>query len=113
MTESSYAQRDPSTDPATDGSARPSMRSVYDEVDWSATHLGPRDSWPALLRLLVDLCLDSEFPVQISWGPDLLVLYNDAYIRCSAQRNTHGHSVDRQARWARTSGQPARNICTR
>jgi signal transduction histidine kinase/DNA-binding response OmpR family regulator len=80
MTESSYAQRDPSTDPATDGSARPSMRSVYDEVDWSATHLGQRDSWPALLRLLVDLCLDSEFPVQISWGPDLLVLYNDAYI---------------------------------
>jgi signal transduction histidine kinase/DNA-binding response OmpR family regulator len=80
MTESSYAQRDPSTDPATDGSARPSMRSVYDEVDWSATHLGPRDSWPALLHLLVDLCLDSEFPVQISWGPDLLVLYNDAYV---------------------------------
>ncbi|HET9560724.1 MAG TPA: response regulator, partial [Propionibacteriaceae bacterium] len=33
-----------------------------------------------LLRLLVDLCLDSEFPVQISWGPDLIVLYNDAYI---------------------------------
>jgi signal transduction histidine kinase/DNA-binding response OmpR family regulator len=56
------------------------MRSVYDEVDWSATHLGPRDSWPALLHLLVDLCLDSEFPVQISWGPDLLVLYNDAYV---------------------------------
>ena len=81
MTESSDVQRDPSTDPVADGSAdRPSMRSVYDEVDWSATPLGPRDSWPALLRLLVDLCLDSEFPVQISWGPDLLVLYNDAYI---------------------------------
>ena len=81
MTESSYAQRDPSTDPATDGSAaHSSMRSVYDEVDWSVTPLGPRDSWPALLRLLVDLCLDSEFPVQVSWGPDLLMLYNDAYI---------------------------------
>ena len=81
MTESSYAQRDLSTNPAADDStARPSMRSVYDEVDWSATPLGPRDSWPALLRLLVDLCLDSEFPVQVSWGPDLLMLYNDAYI---------------------------------
>jgi signal transduction histidine kinase/DNA-binding response OmpR family regulator len=81
MTESSYAQRGPSTDPATDGSAaRPSMRLVYDELDWSATPLGPRESWPALLRLLVDLCLDSEFPVQVSWGPDLLVLYNDAYV---------------------------------
>ncbi|HEX5907896.1 MAG TPA: HAMP domain-containing sensor histidine kinase, partial [Propionibacteriaceae bacterium] len=56
------------------------MRAVYNQVDWSATPLGPRDSWPALLRLVVDLCLDSEFPVQISWGPDLLVLYNEAYI---------------------------------
>jgi signal transduction histidine kinase/DNA-binding response OmpR family regulator len=81
MTESSSAQRDPSTEPAADGSAtRPSMRSVYEAMDWSATPLGPRDSWPALLRLLVDLCLDSEFPVQVSWGPDLLMLYNDAYI---------------------------------
>jgi signal transduction histidine kinase/DNA-binding response OmpR family regulator len=56
------------------------MRLVYDQLDWSATALGPPETWPALLRLLVDLCLDSEFPVQISWGPDLLVLYNDAYI---------------------------------
>jgi signal transduction histidine kinase/DNA-binding response OmpR family regulator len=56
------------------------MRSIYEQLDWSATPLGPRDSWPALLRLLVDLCLDSEFPVQISWGSELLVLYNDAYI---------------------------------
>jgi signal transduction histidine kinase/DNA-binding response OmpR family regulator len=81
MTESSYAQRDPSTDADADGSAsRSSMRSVYDEVDWSTTPLGRRESWPALLRLLVDLCLDSEFPVQVSWGPDLLMLYNDAYI---------------------------------
>ena len=57
-----------------------SMRVLHEQLDWSATPLGPRDSWPGLLRLLVDLCLDSEFPVQISWGPDLIVLYNDAYI---------------------------------
>jgi signal transduction histidine kinase/DNA-binding response OmpR family regulator len=57
-----------------------SMRAVYDQVDWAATALGPRETWPGRLRLLVDLCLDSEFPVQISWGPDLLVLYNDAYV---------------------------------
>jgi hypothetical protein len=56
------------------------MRLVYERLDWSVTPLGPQESWPGLLRLVVDLCLDSEFPVQISWGPDLLVLYNDAYI---------------------------------
>jgi signal transduction histidine kinase/DNA-binding response OmpR family regulator len=81
MTESFDAQEEPTVDLSSGGSSnRASMRAVYDEVDWSATPLGPRDTWPALLRLLVDLCLDSEFPVQISWGPDLLVLYNRAYI---------------------------------
>ena len=67
------AQRESSSDST--GESAPmerSMRSVYEQLDWSATALGPRDSWPGLLRLLVDLCLDSEFPVQISWGPDLL-----------------------------------------
>jgi signal transduction histidine kinase/DNA-binding response OmpR family regulator len=74
-------ERDTSADSSGDGSLTgPPIRSVYEQLDWSATALGPRDSWPALLRLLVDLCLDSEFPVQISWGPELLVLYNDAYI---------------------------------
>lgn len=81
MTESSFAQQQSPTDPSADGAITLSfMRAVYNQVDWSATPLGPQDSWPALLRLVVDLCLDSEFPVQISWGPDLLVLYNEAYI---------------------------------
>jgi signal transduction histidine kinase/DNA-binding response OmpR family regulator len=81
MTESSYAQQQSLADPSADGATTLSfMRGVYDEVDWSATPLGPQDAWPALLRLVVDLCLDSDFPVQVSWGPDLLLLYNEAYI---------------------------------
>jgi signal transduction histidine kinase/DNA-binding response OmpR family regulator len=74
-------ERDSSADSPGDGSPTGlPIRSLYEQIDWSATALGPRDSWPELLRLLVDLCLDSEFPVQISWGPDLLLLYNEAYI---------------------------------
>jgi signal transduction histidine kinase/DNA-binding response OmpR family regulator len=81
MTESFDAQEEPTVDLSAAGSSGgKSMRAVYDQVDWAATPLGPQETWPALLRLLVDLCLDSEFPVQICWGPDLLVLYNDAYI---------------------------------
>ena len=81
LTESLGVERDSSIDlPGDSSPTAHSMRLVYERLDWSATPLGPRDSWPALLRLVVDLCLDSEFPVQISWGPDLLVLYNDAYI---------------------------------
>jgi signal transduction histidine kinase/DNA-binding response OmpR family regulator len=95
MTESFGAQEEPTVDPSAGGSPSgaevqhgvttpleptASIRAVYDQVDWGATALGPRETWPGRLRLLVDLCLDSEFPVQISWGPDLLVLYNDAYV---------------------------------
>jgi hypothetical protein len=112
MAESSFAQRDFAADALGDASVtRSSMRSVYDNVDWSSTALGPRDSWPALLRLLVDLCLDSEFPVQIGWGPDLLMLYNDSYIPLLG--STRGHSADRQAKWAHICGRRARNICAR
>jgi signal transduction histidine kinase/DNA-binding response OmpR family regulator len=81
MTESSGAAEEqtppPPTDRAWDGAA---MRSVYHQVDWSGTALGPQETWPALLRLVTDLCLDSDSPVQIGWGPDLLMLYNEAYI---------------------------------
>ncbi len=82
MTESLDIRRESLIDSPGDCSQTggPAIRLVYDQLDWSATPLGPRETWPALLRLLVDLCLDSEFPVQISWGPELPVLYNDAYI---------------------------------
>ena len=82
MTESSDAAQEPTAPPPTDGAwdGAAAMRSVYRQVDWSATALGPQETWPALLRLVADLCLDSDAPVLIGWGPDLLMLYNEAYI---------------------------------
>ncbi len=55
------------------------MRALFRSTDWSATPLGPVSSWPPILRLMVDVCLDSGFPVLINWGPDLIALYNDAF----------------------------------
>ena len=82
MTESSDAAQEATAPPPTDGAwdGAAAMRSVYQQVDWSATALGPQETWPALLRLVADLCLDSDSPVLIGWGPDLLMLYNEAYI---------------------------------
>jgi len=49
--------------------------------DWSATSVGPMSSWPDSLRSAVSLCVRSQFPTIIHWGwPDLVVLYNDAFI---------------------------------
>jgi PAS domain S-box-containing protein len=46
--------------------------------DWSSTPLGPIGSWPASLRSAVRLCLRSRFQLAIYWGPELILLYNDA-----------------------------------
>jgi formate hydrogenlyase transcriptional activator len=49
--------------------------------DWAATPLGPLCDWPQPLRSAVSLCVRSKFPIIIHWGwPDLVVLYNDAFI---------------------------------
>jgi formate hydrogenlyase transcriptional activator len=49
--------------------------------DWATTPLGPLCDWPQALRSAVSLCVRSQFPIIIHWGwPDLVVLYNDAFI---------------------------------
>jgi PAS domain-containing protein len=47
--------------------------------DWSTSALGPPDGWPPALRTIVDLLLQSRFPMFVAWGADLGFLYNDAY----------------------------------
>ncbi|HJV43275.1 sensor histidine kinase [Caulobacter sp.] len=47
--------------------------------DWSTTPLGPMDSWSPSLRLAVDMILATNFPMALRWGPELVLIYNDAY----------------------------------
>ena len=55
------------------------MGALIRSMDWSATPLGPLDSWPQSLRTSVSLCLSSTFPILVAWGPDDIQIYNDAY----------------------------------
>jgi len=48
-------------------------------MDWSHTPLGAIASWPQSLRTTVNLCLASDLPICIIWGPELVQLYNDGY----------------------------------
>ncbi|MGY2398371.1 GAF domain-containing protein [Pseudomonas sp. SDO5271_S396] len=48
--------------------------------DWSNTPLGPLEQWPDVLKTTVALCFASSFPQSIVWGPQLTMLYNDAFI---------------------------------
>ncbi len=47
--------------------------------DWSATALGPIETWPAALHVLLDTLLDAPLPMCILWGNAGLQLYNDAH----------------------------------
>lgn len=57
--------------------------------DWAATPLGPPESWPQSLRSVVSVCLNSPLLGSVFWGPELLMLYNDAYVPTLADRHPH------------------------
>lgn len=47
--------------------------------DWGKSPLGPVSDWPQSLRTSISICLSSAFPILVWWGPELVMLYNDAY----------------------------------
>src|ERR1700728_620018 len=48
--------------------------------DWAATPLGAIDRWSETLIATVNLMLHSPFPTILSWGPEMVFLYNDAAV---------------------------------
>ena len=55
--------------------------------DWAATPLGPPETWPQSLRSVLSACLNSPMLGTILWGPELRMLYNDAYVPSMADRH--------------------------
>jgi hypothetical protein len=49
------------------------------EFDWASSPLGPPRLWPESLQTACRICLTSPSPVLLWWGPQRLMLYNDAY----------------------------------
>ncbi|MGD0629529.1 MAG: ATP-binding protein, partial [Terracidiphilus sp.] len=57
------------------------MSELVSAFDWSSTPLGPAAAWPDSLKAVVRIVLTSGFPMWMAWGPELTMLYNDAYAR--------------------------------
>lgn len=55
--------------------------------DWASHPMGLPQQWPEALRMALSLCLNSSFPTAIYWGPDLHVLYNDAWSVIPAEKH--------------------------
>ena len=55
------------------------MGALMASIDWRSTALGEPTSWAPALRTAVGVCLECRFPMLIMWGPELAMIYNDAF----------------------------------
>ncbi|NML43294.1 PAS domain-containing protein [Ramlibacter sp. G-1-2-2] len=67
--------------------------------DWAATPLGPIAAWPQSLKTAVDLMLASGHAMQLAWGPERIVLYNDAYAPMLGSRHPHALGIPFREAW--------------
>ncbi|MFE9957575.1 PP2C family protein-serine/threonine phosphatase [Micromonospora sp. NPDC005299] len=63
------------------------LRTAYRGVDWASTPLGAVCDWSPTLRAAVDLTLHSRFPVTLFWGPEFVMVYNQAYVELIGQKH--------------------------
>ena len=55
--------------------------------DWSRTSLGAKSAWPQHVRSIVTLMLHAKMPMVTLWGPEGVMIYNDAYARFASNRH--------------------------
>ena len=63
------------------------MAALIREFDWTTTQLGPIDDWPDSLVGAVNMILSAPMPMQIFWGPEMIVFYNDALTPSFAEKH--------------------------
>ena len=55
------------------------MGALMRSHDWSQSPLGLPADWPEALKVAINICLGSRFPMVLWWGRDRVMLYNDAW----------------------------------
>ena len=63
------------------------MAELVRSHNWADTPLGPIDTWSETLLTSVSTILHSAFPMAVCWGPEMIELYNDAYLSVIAERH--------------------------
>jgi len=69
-------------------------------VDWASTSLGPIEGWPTELRSMCNLIMASPHPAAMYWGPDLIAIYNEAYILLAGQKHPKLMGQSYREAWA-------------
>jgi signal transduction histidine kinase len=76
------------------------MGKVVRSMDWTKTPLGPIESWPQSLCTTVSLCLASNFPISLAWGPKHVQIYNDGYWPICGGKHPNSMGQDFSECWA-------------
>ncbi len=75
------------------------MGRMIRSMDWAKTPLGPIEGWPQSLRTTVGLCLASNFPISLVWGPRHTQIYNDGYWPICGGKHPHSMGQDFRECW--------------
>ena len=67
---------------------RASVADAIRQKDWNASQLGARHRWPPCLNLLVDAIQSQPFPMLVVWGREMILFFNEAYLRFSPETGT-------------------------
>lgn len=69
---------------------------------WHNTAIGSIEDWPLSLCTLVNMMLNSRFPMLIFWGRDLITFYNDAFRPSLGNDGKHPSSLGQRGEesWA-------------
>ena len=76
------------------------MGAFIRSMDWAQTPLGPIDRWPQSLRTSVSLCISSNFPISLAWGPQHIQIYNDGYWPICGAKHPQSMGMDFAECWA-------------
>lgn len=85
--------------PAADAFRAGEVGRLISTTDWSKTQLGPRETWPPPLKILLDTILGSRFPMLLWWGHDLLHFYNDAVLSILSDKHPRALGAPAEQVW--------------
>ncbi|MFL5287881.1 MAG: ATP-binding protein, partial [Rhodopila sp.] len=72
------------------------MGALVRAYPWASSPIGDPGQWPQTLRSFANAALNCAFPVLLWWGPDLVKIYNDAYVGILG--NKHPFALGRPGR---------------
>ncbi|KAI9843738.1 MAG: hypothetical protein M1838_002481 [Thelocarpon superellum] len=69
-------------------------------VDWAATSLGPMEQWSPTLRAMCNMVMANPHATAMFWGPDLVVIYNEAYVPIAGSKHPSMLGQNYRHAWA-------------